>query len=83
MKKFWISWWWGMAILVIATTTMGCGSLHADYVAADRETYTFAAPKLTEWAGTQDDEWKGIVKNKLTSWEARVERAEKKLEEEE
>ena len=73
-------------VLSLVLVLAGCGSLHEQYVEADRQTYEFAAPKLKEWAQSkttpEDDEWVGIVDDKLTSWEARIARAKKHLEEE-
>ena len=82
MRKFWISWWWGMLACLMLSTSVGCGSLQEDYVAADRETYDYAQPKLEEWAKQKGDpEWEEIVKVKGTAWDARITRAEKKLKE--
>ena len=58
----------------------GCGSLHEDYVASDRETYIYAQPKLEEWAKQKNDpEWEEIVRIKGIAWEVKITRAEENL----
>ena len=72
-------------LLVLVVTLSGCCAYPGKaYVAADKSTYTWAAPKLKEWAkakkgpdGKPDPEWEEAVDAKLTSWEARWQKAEK------
>lgn len=69
--------------------TVGCGSLHKDYVAADRATYDVVAPAVEKWlekepgnvCETPQDvqDWK----LKLRSWGFRLAEAEKLILEEE
>jgi hypothetical protein len=66
-----------LMVLVIAMS--GCCAYPGEaYVAADKSTYEWAAPKLKEWAKSKNDpEWDEAVDAKLTSWEARWQKAEK------
>lgn len=68
-------------LLSLTVVLASCGTTYpgASYIAADEETYTYAQPKLEEWAEMKGDEdWKLIVKNKGISWRARIERAKKR-----
>lgn len=69
-----------VAAIVFTLVSMGCGSLHSDYVEQDADTYEYAQPKLEEWAKfKQDPEWEAIVKDKGIAWESRILRAKKSI----
>lgn len=71
--------------LVLITISIGCSTLHKEYVEADRATLDLFGPKIEKWLEQEpgvalvNSESVGLAKDTLTSWESRVKRAEQAL----
>lgn len=68
-----------LLLALALTMTSGCGTLHENYVAADRKTLDFFGPKITKWI--DGDSTLSKAKKKAyhiakRSWGGRVEAGE-------
>lgn len=66
----------------LCASAVGCGALHADYVRADRETFTALAPVVSRLLTHESDSDKQKdVEGLMESWDARLDEAEKLIKE--
>lgn len=74
-------------ILPILFALVGCGSLNADYVRADRANYDTIAPVVSEYLSGNivppTGDMKNLLESKLVLWNARIAAAEASLVEDE
>lgn len=73
--------------LMFVLCLVGCGSLHADYVAADRANYDAIAPVVSAYIHGDTvpptSDRKDFLESKLVLWNARIAAAEEALAAEE
>lgn len=72
-------------LMSLVVLTAGCGTLHADYVQADRDTYEAFHERIILWIDgdeTMDEDLKDDYRGLDASWDARITAAEQHLAEE-